>query len=60
MKDDALARILDARWRRDSVRAGKFRVVAIGVWLAFVLVLGLAWDVAPARHQMPWIAGTSW
>lgn len=55
--DDALARILDARWRRDSVRGGKLRIVAIGAWLLAVLVLWKAWDFDPPRVQAPWIAG---
>lgn len=56
--DEALKRVIDARWRFESRRSGRFRTAFIGFWIAAVFaVIGLSEVPRPEWWAMlPWLA----
>lgn len=50
--EDALDRILTARWERDSRQAGWLRLVGITAWLSTCIALWTVWEHADARAQI--------
>ena len=54
--DDALQRVLEARWRRDQSQAAVLRVSLLVAWFAVVIAVSATTDRADFRAGRPWLA----